>query len=88
MTNARKAAKAKPSTTCSKPYSEMMMAMLLALLEDFAAAGELDAAGPHIHELMGIAYRCAGRGNGRAVISSPKPARQSAGAHAPAPSHP
>jgi hypothetical protein len=88
MTNARKAARAKPSATCSKPYSDMMMTMLLSLLEDFAAAGELDAAGPHIHELMGIAYRCAGRGNGRAVISSLKRAPQSAAAHAPAPSHP
>ncbi len=89
MTNARKAAKAKPSESCSKPYSEMMMTMLLALLEDFAAVGELDTAGPHIHELIGIAYRCGGRGKGApAVISSLKQARQSAAAPAPAPSRP
>jgi hypothetical protein len=89
MTNARKAARTKPSANCSKPYSEMMMTILLALLEDFAAVGELDAAGPHIHELVGIAYRCGGRGKVvPAVISSLKQARRSAVAHAPAPSHP
>jgi hypothetical protein len=88
MANARKPAKLK-STTCSEPYSEMMMTMLLALLEDFAALGKLEAAGPHIHELMGIAYRCAGRDKAPlAVTSSRKQARQSAAAHAPAPSHP
>lgn len=37
--------------------AKLMMEMLVMLLEDFAEMGQTKEAGPHVDELLGIAYR-------------------------------
>ncbi|MEI9888938.1 MAG: hypothetical protein WDN08_21040 [Rhizomicrobium sp.] len=74
-----------PQLRGTPKHAELMMEMLVMLLEEFSALGLTDEAGPHIHELMGIAYRSARQGAKPSRLSpSQKPARQSAATRASA----
>jgi hypothetical protein len=50
--------------------TEWLMNSLMEILKNFAELGQLEAAGPHIHELIGIAYAAAGP-QGKAVSLGP-----------------
>lgn len=81
MTNgARTAGKmpmARKIERCSAAQSDLMIATLLKLLQDLATFGEIDAAGPHVHALMGIAYACAPRGRKAPGLSPSRPPARS-----------
>jgi len=49
---------------------ESMMSRLLVLMEDFSSLGQTDEAGPHIHELMNIAYGAGAPGVSSMVVGS------------------